>query len=114
MTQVESSLDPLVEALAALSLPNAIPTFEQVGDGSKSVVIFGCGQLGTFALDGATGAGLKVLAFADNNQTNWGRRIAGVEVMSPQEAIRKYNDEAFFVVAVYNGTAPRKQLGELN
>lgn len=113
MTQVQSTLDPLVEVLAALSLPNAIATFEQVGDGTKGVVIFGCGQLGTFALDGATRAGLKVLAFADNNQTNWGRRIAGVEVMSPQEAVNKYNDEAFFVVAVYNGTAPRKQLAEL-
>jgi FkbM family methyltransferase len=114
MTQVESSLDPLEEVLAALSLPNAIPTFEQVGDGTGGVVIFGCGQLGTFALDGATRAGLKVLAFADNNQTNWSRRIAGINVMSPQEAVHRYNDEAFFVVAVYNGTAPRKQLAELN
>src|SRR5260370_31229832 len=114
MTQVGSTLDPLVEVLAALSLPNAIATFEQIGDGTKGVVIFGCGQLGTFAVDGATRAGLKVLAFADNNQRNWGRRIAGIEVMSPQEAVQRYNDEAFFVVAVYNGTAPRKQLAELN
>jgi FkbM family methyltransferase len=57
---------------------------------------------------------LKVLAFADNNQKNWGRRIAGIEVMSPQEAVNQYNHEAFFVVAVYNGTMPRKQLAELN
>ena len=114
MTQVESSLDPLVEVLATLSLPDAVPTFESVGNGTKSVVIFGCGQLGTFALDGATGAGLEVLAFADNKQANWGRRIAGIEVISPQEAVRRYNDEAFFVVAIYNGTAPRKQLAELN
>jgi FkbM family methyltransferase len=108
-----SSLDPLVEVLAALSLPNAIATFEQVGDGTKGVVIFGCGQLGTFALAGATQAGLKVLAFADNNQTSWGRRITGIEVMSPREAVHRYNDEAFFVVAVYNGTVPRKQLAKL-
>ena len=114
MTQVESTLDPLVDVLATLSSPNAIATFEQVGDGTTGVVIFGCGQLGTFALDGATRAGLKVLAFADNNQKNWGRRIAGIEVMSPQEAVNQYNDEAFFVVAVYNGTMPRKQLAELN
>ncbi len=78
------------------------------------MVIFGCGQLGKFALDGATAAGLKVLAFADNSQTNLGRRIEGIEVISPQEAVRRYNDEAFFVVAIYNGTAPRKQLAELN
>jgi FkbM family methyltransferase len=109
-----SSLDPLVEVLASLSLPNAVATFEHVGEGAKGVVIFGCGQLGTFALDGAIRAGLKVLAFADNNHANWGRHISVIEAMSPDEAIRRYNDEAFFVVAVYNGTTPRKQLAELN
>jgi FkbM family methyltransferase len=77
------------------------------------VVIFGCGHLGKWTLDGATGAGLRVLAFADNNEKNWGQRIADVEVMSPQEAVRRYNDDAFFVVAIYNGTAPRKQLAAL-
>jgi FkbM family methyltransferase len=110
MAQIESSPDPLAETLAALTFPSIDP----VGEGANGVVIFGCGQLGTFALGGATRAGLEVLAFADNNQTNWGRRIAGIEVMSPKEAIRRYNDQAFFVVSVYNGTAPRKQLAELN
>jgi FkbM family methyltransferase len=114
MTQVESSLDPLAEILTELSSPGAIPSLEQGIDGVNGVVILGCGYLGSFTLEGATRAGLKVLAFADNNQANWGRHIAGIEVMSPQEAVRKYNDEAFFVVAVYNGTAPRKQLTELN
>jgi FkbM family methyltransferase len=34
--------------------------------------------------------------------------------MSPREAVRRYNDEAFFVAAIYNGTTPRKQLAELH
>jgi FkbM family methyltransferase len=114
MAHADSTLDPLVKAFAALSLPNAIPTFDSVGTGTKGVVIFGCGQLGTFALDGATRAGLKVFAFADNNQANWGMLIAGIEVMSPQDAVNKYNNDAFFVVAVYNGTMPRQQLADLN
>ncbi len=113
LSQTESSLD-IAEVLAALSSPAALPSLEPFGEGAKDVVIFGCGHLGKFTLDGATGAGLDVLAFADNNQANWGRRIAGIEVISPQEAVRRYNDEAFFVVAIYNGTAPRKQLAELN
>jgi FkbM family methyltransferase len=104
----------IADLLAELSSPGALPSLEPVGDGTRSVVIFGCGHLGKFVLNGATGAGLKVLAFADNNQKNWGQRIAGVEVMSPQEAVRRYNDEACFVVAIYNGTAPRKQLADLN
>src|SRR5690348_11798554 len=108
----KSSLD-IADVLAALGSPDASAGFRPVADGTKGIVIFGCGYLGKFALDGATAAGLHVFAFADNNQQNWGRRIAGVEVMSPQEAVRRYNDQAFFVVAIYNGTAPRKQLAEL-
>jgi FkbM family methyltransferase len=114
MTQTQVFLDPLAEVLAALSAPGAFPSIEPADEGVNGVVILGCGYLGSFTLEGATRAGLKVLAFADNNQANWGRRIAGIEVMSPQEAVNQYNDEAFFVVAIYNGTAPRKQLAELN
>ena len=110
---MDSSLDPLVETLAAVSLPGATPNFEAVGKGTNGVVIFGCGQLGTFALEGAVRAGLNVLAFADNNQRNWGTRISGVEVTSPKEAILRFNDDAFFVIAVYNSLAPQKQLAEL-
>jgi FkbM family methyltransferase len=114
MAQTEFFLDPLAEVLAALSSPGAFPSLEPIDERVSGVVILGCGYLGLFTLEGATRAGLKVLAFADNNETNWGRHIAGIEVMSPQEAVRRYNDEAFFVAAVYNGTAPRKQLAELN
>jgi D-arabinose 1-dehydrogenase-like Zn-dependent alcohol dehydrogenase len=66
-----------VEALAASSLPGATPSYELVGEGTNGVVIFGCGQLGTFALEGAGRAGLNVSAFADNNQKNWGTRNLG-------------------------------------
>ena len=108
----QSSSD-IADVIAALGSPDTSAGFKPVADGTTGVVIFGCGHLGKWTLDGATGAGLKVLAFADNNQKNWGQRIAGVEVMSPQEAVRRYNNDAFFVVAIYNGTVPRKQLAEL-
>ena len=113
LAQAESSSD-IAQVLAALGSPGALPSLEPFGEGARGVVILGCGHLGKFTLDGATGAGLDVLAFADNKQANWGRRIEGIEVISPQEAVRRFNDEAFFVVAIYNGTAPRKQLAELN
>jgi FkbM family methyltransferase len=113
MAQLESSLDPLAEALATGGSLGGNPDLESIDKGATRTVIFGCGHLGKLTLEGATGAGLDVLAFADNNQSNWGRRIAGIEVMSPQEAVRRYNDDAFFVAAIYNGTLPRKQLTEL-
>jgi FkbM family methyltransferase len=109
--ELSSGLD---ELLAALSFPGAILNFESTDASVRSIVIFGCGHLGESTLKGAVAAGLDVLAFADNNQANWGKCIAGIEVMSPGEAVRRYNDEAFFVAAIYNGSGPRKQLAELN
>jgi FlaA1/EpsC-like NDP-sugar epimerase len=113
MAHLESSLDPLAEVLASAGSIGALPRLEPVYAEARSAVIFGCGHLGRLSLEGATAAGLNILAFADNNQANWGRRIAGIEVISPQEAVHKYNDDAFFVAAIYNGTAPRKQLAEM-
>jgi FkbM family methyltransferase len=104
----------LDELLAELSLPGAILDLEPIEKNFNSMVIFGCGHLGDNTLKGAVAAGLDVVAFADNNQANWGKRIAGIEVMSPAEAVRRYNNRTFFVTAIYNGTVPRKQLAELN
>jgi FkbM family methyltransferase len=114
MAQLESSLDPLAEALSIVRSSNADVGLETSAGGEMtSVVIFGCGHLGRLTLEGATGAGLDVLAFADNNESNWGQKIAGIEVVSPPEAVRRYNSDASFVVAIYNGTPPKKQLAEL-
>ena len=79
----QSSSSDIADVIAAEALRHTSAGFKPVADGTTGVVIFGCGHLGKWTLDGATGAGLKVLAFADNNQKNWGQRIAGVEVMSP-------------------------------
>ena len=40
------------------------------------------------------------------------RRIEGVPVLNPADAVSRY-DYAFFVVAIYNGTPVRHQLGQL-
>ncbi len=77
------------------------------------VVIFGTGYLGNMALQGLRGAGIEPLAFCDNNSRLWGSRKDGIAVISPAEAVRRYGDSAAVVVAIYNSTAPRRQLREL-
>ncbi len=79
----------------------------------SEVVIFGCGHLGGFALQGARNAGLKVLAFADNDPAKWGKHMDGIPIVPPAEAVARYNHAAAFVVAIYCSGKPRQQLAEL-
>jgi FkbM family methyltransferase len=105
-------LDPLADALGVLAWSSS--KLDPTVEGMRKVVIFGAASLGKLALEGASNAGLDVLAFADNNPAKWGGRLDGIEIMSPGEAVSRFNDEAFFVAAVYNGAGPRRQLAELN
>jgi FkbM family methyltransferase len=77
------------------------------------IVIAGAGQLGRFVLPGVHGAGLKPLAYCDNNSSLWGTQIEGIPVMSPAAAVERYGDRACFLTAIYNPSAITRQLREL-
>jgi len=99
--------DPLELALDGLE-SREVAAFD-----SNRLVIFGCGHLGRVAFAGAIEAGLNVVAFADNNRSNWGKTLEGIPIKPPAEAVAHHNQDALFLVAIYNGTAPRAQLRDL-
>ena len=70
------------------------------------IVIYGAGVLGQRTLAGLRANGTEPLAFADRNAAVWGGTLDGVEVLSPEDAIRKFGPDAVFVVAVWNPTLP--------
>lgn len=70
------------------------------------IVIYGAGGLGQRTLAGLRANGTEPLAFADRNAAVWSRTVDGVEVLSPEDAIRKFGSDAVFVVAVWNPTLP--------
>ncbi len=76
----------------------------------NSLVLFGCGQLGRFVLRGLRDAGIEPLAFADNNPRLWGTELDGLTVISPVDAMARYNQSACFIVTVYHGSAVTAQL----
>src|SRR5271157_6014592 len=55
-----------------------------------SLVLFGAGTIGRKTAAGLQSLGIAPLAFADNNSTLWGKRIDGVTVMSPQDAVARF------------------------
>jgi hypothetical protein len=118
MPPSEVSGDSLEGVLAGLGSVESLRRFESsvfgaIAGGTIKTVIFGCAHLGRLTLSGARDAGLEVVAFADNNPSVWGQLLDGIPILPAAEAVSKHNRDAFFVVAVYNGTPPRKQLQAL-
>ncbi len=87
--------------------------FDDIAGDAKEFVIFGCGHLAGFALDGIRNARRKAIAFIDNNCSLHGHRFHDLPVLAPSEAVDHFNDSAVFVVAIYNGSSPRHQLAAL-
>jgi FkbM family methyltransferase len=56
--------------------------------------------------------GIEPIAFADNNAQLWHRRIDGLGVLPPAEAVALYAKRSAFVVTIYNGSGARQQLRE--
>jgi FkbM family methyltransferase len=83
------------------------------GPNEERLILFGAGALGRLVLQGLKQAGIRPIAFADNNQRLWNAEIDGVPVLSPSIASDRYRDSGCFVVTVYNGSPARGQLKAL-
>lgn len=96
-------------------------TFDRMAEPfNTSLVLFGAGGLGKKTLAGLRRVGIEPLAFADNNPALWGKDIDGVQVLSLEDAARKFGKSAAFVVTIWKGEAVdtmaerQKQLTDLN
>ena len=96
-------------------------TFDKLAEPfNKSLVLFGAGGLGKKTLAGLRRVGIEPLAFADNNSTLWGKDVNGVQVLSLEEAAKKFGKSAAFIVTIWRGESTdtmaerQKQLTDLN
>ncbi len=112
----ENAFDALLSELSESDLPAIVDRAREAllsGACPRDIVIFGSGALGRLLLESARQARVAVCAFADNKATKWATRIDGVPIMSPAEAVIRFNDTAAFVIGVFNGSAPKAQLAAL-
>jgi FkbM family methyltransferase len=93
--------------------PRESGTFDAAAKGASDAVIFGSGALGRILLTAARASGVPVVAFADNKASLWGTDIDGIPVVSPADAVARFNDRAWFLIGVFNSGAPMRQLREL-
>jgi FkbM family methyltransferase len=75
------------------------------GPRADHVVLFGAGNLGRKTATGLARAGTPAIAFADNNQAQWGKTVCGLPVLSPAEAAEKYGHDGVFVVTIWSAGA---------
>jgi FkbM family methyltransferase len=73
------------------------------------MVLFGAGNLGRKTLSGLRTQGIEPLAFVDNNRQLWNTITDGIQILSPQEAAKKFKDSASFVTTIWNGIIGNRQ-----
>jgi FkbM family methyltransferase len=74
------------------------------GDFGDRMVLYAAGALGRRTLKGLRQVGIEPLAFCDGNAAIHGTERDGLAVLSPEEAARRYGDNAVFVVTVWRST----------
>lgn len=83
------------------------------GQNEERLILFGAGPLGRLVVQGLEQAGMRPIAFADNNDRLWHTEIGGVPVLPPPTAADRYRGSGCFVVTIYNGSPARHQLKTL-
>jgi FkbM family methyltransferase len=105
VTTLEEIYELLTEPVAAAAARErqAFPALQQTTDGS--VVLFGAGRLGQLCARALRRGGLTLRAICDRDPKLHGDRVEGAEIISPEEAARRFGASALFVVSIWTGTA---------
>src|SRR5438034_4221273 len=88
---MQKELDSLLNESISSAKQRAKVAFDQMGgaDG-KTMILFGCGDLGRRTLEGLRKIGMSAVCFSDNNSKLWNSEINGVKVLPPEQALKKY------------------------
>jgi FkbM family methyltransferase len=77
------------------------------------IVIMGTGVLGRAFAERLLHFPVAVKCFCDNNPAKHGSPLLGLPVLSVQEAVQRFNEDAVFVIAIFNSSAGQDQLAML-
>lgn len=112
--RAETQLDKLLNEPRPSVLDRERRMAAEVSDADlRRLVLFGAGTLGQYALARLREAGVEPLAFADNNCRLWGQTVAGLPVLSAEQAAARFGPAAAFVVTIYTGRRVLSQLSAL-
>src|SRR5437763_16704606 len=95
-----------LEELLAEDLGHAIErertAFDRLTAKSPAALVLpGAANLGRTVARQLCAAGIRPVAFADNNPALWGHAIEDVPVLSPADAAQRYGAAAAFVITIW-------------
>lgn len=67
----------------------------------EPILLLGSGQLGQKVYRGLTIKKIYPVAFIDNNEEKWGKKINDVIILSPKEAFKKYGKNAVIFITIW-------------
>ncbi len=79
----------------------------------NDAILFGTGNLGKIALKSITNTNVNIAAIVDNDESKWGTKWSGYDVISPNDIVNYPNVESI-VIASLNFPYMRKQITDLN
>jgi FkbM family methyltransferase len=82
--------------------------FDAVSPASAPLVLFGAGGLGRRTVAGLRRHGVVPVAFTDNNSTIWHTQVEGIDVLPPEEAVRRFGEDATFVGTIWRAGGPHR------
>jgi FkbM family methyltransferase len=99
----DERLESILSESVASALERERAAFDEAASPfAQSLVIYGAGNLGRDIVHGLKAKGLDPLALVDANASLAGKVIEGIPVLSPPDAVRKFGQEATFVVSVWH------------
>jgi len=72
--------------------------------GRTDVVMFGSGYLGRHVYRDLDALPFNVVAFVDNDSTLWGSSIDGLEILSPEDAVARFGQDALWLITIYTNS----------
>lgn len=100
---LEEYLDKLLSEPVAAAQERARTAFDKVAEScDNQFVLIGAGNMGRRILARLRQDGIEPIVFTDNQSTQWGKTIDGIEVVPPEEAAAHYGRTAVFIVTIYN------------
>ena len=77
--------------------------------GRTDVLLFGAGALGKQVRHDLLGLPLTPRVFVDNRPDIWGSEIDGLEVLSPEDAARRFGQKALWLITIYTNSGVKEQ-----